>query len=157
MTPEPGRAEVEAAMEYVATLQAAFERYPNESQFSKFARVLATEVTSLRAEVERLTRERDKFAADWTVEKSLADRATAKLIETHKDLSAQISRADGAEKERGVLRAALEKIWEMDTHVVWSSGSAPEPMYDESGTFGEIAAKALAPQKHDSGSKGPKP
>jgi hypothetical protein len=46
--------------------------------------------------------------------------------------------------ENARLREALGKIWEMDTHVVWSGGSAPEPMYDESGAIGEIAAKALA-------------
>jgi hypothetical protein len=60
------------------------------------------------------------------------------------EVAALTARLKEVEVERETLREALGKIWEMDTHVVWSGGSAPEPMYDESGSFGELAAKALA-------------
>jgi hypothetical protein len=60
------------------------------------------------------------------------------------EVTALTARLKEVEGEREALREALGKIWEMDTHVVWSGGSAPEPMYDESGSFGELAAKALA-------------
>lgn len=45
---------------------------------------------------------------------------------------------------RDDMLASLRQIAQLDTHLVWTGGSAPEPSHEEAGDIAKIAAAAIA-------------